>query len=74
MYDFDSVIDSIEKDGFYVLKKAFDEKTSCDLKAELKRISHEFESPNTGIPFLNSSSQIIYNPDHKSKMKNKYQL
>ena len=67
MYDLKTAIASIEKNGFYVLKSAFDERTSLALKAELKRISKDFRPPNDGVPFLNSNSELIYNPDHKSK-------
>ena len=37
------------------------------MKAELKRISKDFRPPNDGVRFLNSNSELIYNPDHKSK-------
>ena len=68
MFDFNIAVDSIRERGFYILRSAFDEKTSIALKTELQRITDNFlPPPLEGVPFLNSNSQVIYNPDHKSK-------
>lgn len=68
MFDLSIAVSLIQKRGFYVLKSAFDEKTSIFLKKELQRITKNFHAPPVeGVPYLNSNSKVIYNPDHKSK-------
>ena len=55
MFDFNIAVDSIRERGFYILRSAFDGKTSIALKTELQRITDNFlPPPLEGVPFLNS--------------------
>ena len=62
-----SSIEKINEDGYVVIKNAFSKDLALDLKNELKNISNEWVSPDTGTPYLNQNTPLIYNPDHKSE-------
>ena len=68
MNTLDVAIKQIKEKGYYVIRSGFSEKVALDIKAELNRISDVYPPPVSSVPFLNSTSDLIYNPDHKSEL------
>ncbi len=64
---FESLVEKINEVGFVVIKNAFSKDLALDMKKELRKISNEWSPPNTGTPYLNQNTPLIYNPDHKSE-------
>jgi hypothetical protein len=62
----DEIITSISTDGYYVFKSAFSSKVAEKIRDEIRLVKESEINPSKGVPFLNSNSDIVYNPDHKS--------
>lgn len=63
---FFDAIANIKSRGYFIIRQSFCSDVLQQIKRELNTIINCFEPPSNEVPYLNSQSFLIYNPDHKS--------